>query len=442
MPRAREQGTWVTDAVEVFTGEKDIYLYKRPNSSRYQLYIKTESEGVIRESAKTADLEKALVLARERWYEIQSRQRSGLKVKQEKKLFEHIADFLELERGRIVDKPTRGKDNITADTWRGKKVHLEWLKEFYGNRDRKLESLDRGALFTYGQWRMKESHSPPKTNHTVNAEVSTIKAFFTYLFTENWIDQIPPIKTVASEAPEDLRRDYLSADDWRRMKSTILHWTKEKGITPRQAYNRAVLWRAVLIMINSGIRIGELKKLKWSDIQRNPHVTGDDALIHHIISIRAETTKTGKPRRVNAPTMAWFDELRRLCGIAKYGKNFPFIPAAHKDDYVFCKEGKPDQPLGQGTWDRLWVEIKERCRKAGGTYIDDKNITWYSFRHSYISNQVQRNVPHLKLARNCGTGIRYIEGFYYHHEAELSTEDLNTGREYFKKLDLPEVILD
>lgn len=442
MPRAREGGSWVTDPIEVFDGEANLYIYKRPNSKKYQLYIKTASEGVIRESTKKDKLEDALEYARERWYEVQGRQRSGLKVKQEKKLFEHIDEYLEAERKRITDKPTRGKTNITADTWRGKNVHLRWLKEFYHNRNQKVESLDKKRLFDYATWRMKESDSPPKTNHTVNAEISTIKGFFTYLYVEKYIEQVPPIRAAASEAPEDLRRDYLNRTEWNRMKTTVLHWVKEKGITDRQAYNRAMLWRAILVMINSGIRIGELKKLRWRDIERNPNLTGDDALIHHIISIRAETTKTAKPRRVNAPTMAWFDEIRKLTGITKQGKHFPFIPAAHKDDFVFCKAGKPDQPMGQGTWDRLWVEIKQRCREAGGTYIDEKNITWYSFRHSYISFQVQRGVDHLKLSRNCGTGVRYVEGFYYHHEAELSTGALTVGREHFKKLDLPEVLLD
>ena len=94
------------------------------------------------------------------------------------------------------------------------------------------------------------------------------------------------------------------------MRSTLIHWKNEKGITSRQRYNREVVWRAILIMINSGLRIGELKKLRWKDIQRNTRLTGDDALVHHLIEVRPETTKTGKKRRANAPTMAWFDELR------------------------------------------------------------------------------------------------------------------------------------
>tara|TARA_Y100001968_G_scaffold296870_1_gene305365 strand:- start:200 stop:430 length:231 start_codon:yes stop_codon:yes gene_type:complete len=64
---------------------------------------------------------------------------------------------------------------------------------------------------------------------------------------------------------------------------------------------------------------------------------------------------------------------------------------------------------------------------------NNQNITGYSFRHSAISFAVQRGVNHLKLARNAGTGLRYIEAFYYHHEAELSTGELSKGRTFFAK---------
>ena len=59
MPRARDAGSWVLDPIEVFDGEKDLYVYKRPTSQKYQLYLKTLSEGVIRESTKKEKLDEA-----------------------------------------------------------------------------------------------------------------------------------------------------------------------------------------------------------------------------------------------------------------------------------------------------------------------------------------------------------------------------------------------
>ena len=440
MPRSRSGGSWVLDPVEVFTGEDRIYLYKRPTSDKFQLYIKTDSEGVIRQSTKTSDLNLALELARNRWYEIQARQQSGKRVKKEKKLFEFIEEYLEQESKRISDIPKKG---ITAESFRVKKNQLRWLREFFGHRNPKLDNINRQSLYNYGTWRQKESSAPPKTNHTINAEISTIKGFFTYLYTNEWIDQVPPIKTLKNESPEEIRRDYLTLSEWKRTIPTLVAWKKEKGITPRQTYNRNVIYCAIMVMVNSGLRIGELRKLKWSDIERNPQLNEVDGLVHHLISVRAMTTKTGKPRKVNSSTVKWFNDLRVLSSIKKDGRHFPFIPVPNRDDYVFCKEGKGNLPLGQGTWDRLWKEIKERVVEAGGTWIEEKNISWYSFRHSYISFAVQRGVNHLKLSRNCGTGLKYIENFYYHHEAEMSTEELNVGRSFYtKSTELVEPLLD
>ncbi len=42
----------------------------------------------------------------------------------------------------------------------------------------------------------------------------------------------------------------------------------------------------------------------------------------------------------------------------------------------------------------------------------------------------------LTLAQNCGTGIKYIEQVYYHHEAESKAtwKILNKNRDFTKKL--------
>ncbi len=52
MPTARDTENWVLDAIKIFDGEKDLYVYKCPTSNKYQLYLTILSEGVIRESTK------------------------------------------------------------------------------------------------------------------------------------------------------------------------------------------------------------------------------------------------------------------------------------------------------------------------------------------------------------------------------------------------------
>ena len=61
---------------------------------------------------------------------------------------------------------------------------------------------------------------------------------------------------------------------------------------------------------------------------------------------------------------------------------------------------------------------ERRAKLHADRYWGAKNITWYSFRRTGISFAVSRGVPTLQLSRNAGTGSRYIEDVYYHHESE------------------------
>jgi len=57
-----------------------------------------------------------------------------------------------------------------------------------------------------------------------------------------------------------------------------------------------------------------------------------------------------------------------------------------------------------------------------------KNITWYSFRHSYITMRLKAGVPVPVIAANTDTIMKYIQNHYFHYKADESTEILSKGR--------------
>ena len=89
--------------------------------------------------------------------------------------------------------------------------------------------------------------------------------------------------------------------------------------------------------------------------------------------------------------------------------------------------------MGDGTFYRCWLEIKEKCKTR---YWGQKNVSWYSFRHSGISFAVERQVPLITLAQLAGTGLKELEMVYYHHEAESrrTWETINQNRVFFDRL--------
>lgn len=433
------EGKWVTGKEFVLpSGDESLYVYLRPNSSIYQYFLSIDGEGVERKSTGKRDLEDAKKVAWQRYLEVQLRQKQGLKARRVKKLFDFIDDFLAQESKRISDYNKRG--NITKETFRVKSHHLNLLKKFYGNRNAKLEDLDYPKLHNYPIWRQKTKDaalgiSPPQTTHTILSELSTIKGYFAYLERLGYIGRIPTFYKLTSESPRDNRRDYLNLRQYRQTIDTVEVWANSRSCTPSQSHNRKMLHLAILVMTNSYLRIGELRRLQWKDLEPNENLSAKDQATDHLIRIQKEKTKTGTYRTVQAPTAKRFEEVRKISNLpSKPARSrFPMIPDEYQHYPVFSKYGHPDKPLGQGTWDRCWKEIKELCHE----YWNSKNITWYSFRHTGISFAVMRGVPMLQLSRNAGTGVRYIENIYYHHEAESKTtwETLNKNRSFREKME-------
>ena len=440
------KGKWVKHKILVLPGKEDCYIYKRPDSSTWQYYIQIPGEGEERKSTKIkgdasdegVGKEAALEFALNRKLEVMGRQKQGLKARRVKKLFDYIDDFLKEEEKRIA--PHNIKGNITAETFRVKKHHLNLFKKFYGTSKTKLEDLDYPKLHQYPIWRQRTTDenrgiAPPKTNHTILTELTTIKSYFAYLERLGQIDKFPTFHKLTRESSRTNRRDFLNERQYKQTINTVRAWSNSASVTASQSYNRKLLYQAILIMSNSCLRIGELRKLKWHDLTTNDNLSKEDQKVGHLINVRAEGTKVGTQRVVQTPTVQRFNEIRALSGIPKKPKSiFPHVPNEYLDYPVLSKFNHPELPFGQGTLDRCWKEIKELCASR---YWNQKNITWYSFRHTGISFAVSRGVPMLQLARNCGTGTRYVEDVYYHHEAESKQtwDSLNQNRKFRDYMD-------
>ena len=427
-------GKWVKDKILVLPGKEDCYIYKRPNSNIFQYYLNIPAEGIERKSTGKSDAEQAKEFALNRKLEVMARQSQGLKARRVKKLFDFIDDFLGEEAKRIADYNKKG--NITAETFRVKKHHLNLLKKFYGNRNTKLEDLDYPKLHQYPVWRQKTNDEvlgvkPPKNSHTILSELSTIKGYFAYLERLGYISRFPTFHKLVRESPRDFRRDYLNHRQYMQTINTIRAWANSSACTASQSHNRRMLYQAILVMSNSCLRIGELRGLVWADLEPNDNLTKEEQLIGHLIKVRKEITKTGNDRVVQSPTVKRFSDISKISGLPlkPIRSRFPRIQNEYLQYPIISKFNHPDKPLGQGTWDRCWQEIKKLCAER---YWGGKNITWYSFRHTGISFAVSRGVPMLQLSRNAGTGSRYVEQVYYHHESESKQtwDTLNQNREF------------
>ena len=140
----------------------------------------------------------------------------------------------------------------------------------------------------------------------------------------------------------------------------------------------------------------------------------------------AKKTKTGRSYRVAAPIAKFLERIRL---ITKYKK---------MDDYIFA-----NQDTGKQISERIWQDsiadllVEARLadwREDANSQVkkvvihSGKNITWYSFRHTYITMRLSAGVPLPTVAANTDTSMKYIQEHYFHYRADESTQILGKGR--------------
>ena len=448
MPKGRPtEGKWVKHKVNILN-QRNCYIYKRPRSSIWQYYLQVDGEGQLRRSTGVegdnddinVGQEEAVEFATNKYLDSRARQNAGMKSIVTKKLFDLMDEFLDHEKKRI--RPYNVAGFITKETWRVKAHHLNLLRKYYKEVNTPIEKLNYDFLYEYPDWRQRTTCSklnpiaikPPKTQHTISGELTTIRAYFGYLLRKKYILKFPEFKQVIRERKQDNRRDYLTIKEYKQTTNTIRAWSNSRVATESQLYNRRVLYNSVLIMTNSLLRVGTLRNLRWNDLDTADNIPKDEQHRHHIIRVRKEAVKVGYSRTVLTPTVQYFNNIRQLVGIPKKPKSrFPHIPEEYLHLPILSKWNKIDQRMGDGTFYRCWLEIKEKCKSR---YWGQKNITWYSFRHSGISFAVERQVPLITLAQLAGTGLKELEMVYYHHEAESrkTWETINQNRTFFDRL--------
>ncbi len=450
MPKGRPtEGKWVKHKVNILN-QRNCYIYKRPRSSVWQYYLQVDGEGQLRRSTGVeGDIDDinvgqadAIEFATNKYLDSRAKQNYGMKSIVTKKLFDLIDDFLEEEKQRI--RPYNQAGFITKETWRVKAHHLNLLRKFHKEVNVPLDKLDYDKLFKYPDWRMSTSCSkknpiaifPPKTQQCISAELTTIRAYFAYLVQKKYLLKVPEFRKVIRESKKINRRDYLTARQYQQSYTSIRACSNSKTCTETQRYNRKVLYNAILIMTNSLLRVGTLRNLVWNDLDVAENIPKEEQDHYHIIRVRREACKTGEPRVVLSPTVEYFDRIRELAGIPKQPKSrFPHIPAEYRHMPILSKKRNIEERMGQGTFERSWKEIKELCSIKKG-YWGNKNITWYSFRHTGISLCINRGISPIQLSRLAGTGLANIEQVYYHHEAESKAtwEALRQNRIFFDRL--------
>ena len=248
----------------------------------------------------------------------------------ERMTFENLADICE----KNFYKPAVIIEGRKVDGVRSHKTtegQIKNLKKFFGKR--LIRQLTTESLTDYKLWRIdngsenktyKNTEKRPIKLATVNRELSTMRRMMRFAFSNGWILKDIFFNSKVIDMSVEMERTRLLAADEemrliaacqgkREVEYTRMRHGKEEKIKAVHDVDNPHLKAIILLAIDSGMRRGEILKLRWKDFDFE----------NNIIRIIGTHTKTERERIAPLSQRAK-DELENIRKFTPGEKPFPF----------------------------------------------------------------------------------------------------------------------
>lgn len=403
--------------------EGKALLFSRAGVFQVRLY-KGERQYIYK-SLKTRDLNKARDLAMRAYYELEFRKEQNLPLQQ--KRFSEVLNEYEQFRAAQNAKGThrhRNKANQqqTSDHMlrQIQRVSKFW-HEYCGNKA--VDKIDNAVLRDYVDWRREyynriAPHLRPR-NHSLNPADKTLEWETTFALTVLKYAQergyrgnvpLPSFRHIAQRAKT---RPAFTIEEYTRLYKALRAWMFEERDNPKFRYTREMLRDYVLILANSGMRVGEANHLRESDLVKIKDDTGREL---YGFDVDGKTGKRFVVLRANAKRYvdrclernarwadAWAEAAQK--GVKQHSRK----RVKHADWLFRMADG--NQVIS------LIDQFNKVIERAGISYNSDgEKYSLYSLRHFYAVQMLRAGkVNPFDIARNMGTSVQIIESYYGKH---------------------------
>jgi integrase len=283
-------------------------------------------------------------------------------------------------------------------------THLQHFLSFIG-KDTKLKELERTDCENYFYHRHKSTNTKVK-QVTVQNEQSTINALMKWLNKngETHIDSFDFKKLPRLDKGNNaIRRATLTNDEYESLcRAMRSYCAKKNKLDALELKTRKIVQHYVLIAANSGLRVGEQRQLRWSDVQVEAHTVGGKEQKLARITVRAETSKVRTTRTLLCRNGQYFERLREL------------VTHTGSDAFIFSVDG--DEMLSKRTLLYHWHKMIEL---ADIPERETRDLVPYSLRHFMITQRIMSGLGFKQIADMCGTSVAQIEKTYYHLNDEI-----------------------
>jgi len=371
----------------------------------------------IYKSLKTRKVEEARKLALKHLYEMEFKQREGLPL-QHKSFNEVIDEYITLRQSQYqksldVKTNSSSQQQTSVHMLRQIKRVAKFWREYCGTKS--VSNIDNAVLQDYVPWRKDYYHRMDEENRprnykinpadkTLEWETTLAKTLLKFAYERGYRGktQLPTYRFKAERAI--VRPTFTVAEYWEIIKGMRrgIHETKNK----EWKYTKELIRDYVLILANSGMRVGEANNLKDQDIVEFKDERGRK---NYMFSVRG---KTG--RRIVIPRTSVVRYVERVRARNKVRLNetvarevrSPKRKIVDTDGWFFCMYDGNKIVTLIDQFNALLESINLR------ESIDKEKYTLYSLRHFYAVMMIKRGIPIFDIARNMGTSVQIIEKYY------------------------------
>lgn len=375
----------------------EAVIYKRGEYWQFRMWLTAEKK-YARKSLRTRNRSAALEKGKDAYLELLSNQKMG-KTYFSLTTKEGVARYVEHRQKDVYSKL------IVAGRLTTIKTHLNHFLAFI-HKDTKLKELSRADCEDYFRFRMQRSKHKVK-HTTLKNEQSTINSMMHFLFKNNLthfesfeFKKLPKL----DKNNDAVRRATFSNDEYDRIVRVMRTYCAKSNrkIDEDEMLVRQLIRHYVLIAANSGLRVGEQRQLRWSDVAVERKKTGNAERILAKINVRAETSKVRNSRIFYCRGGEHFERLKKITK--------PNVESA----LVFSVDG--ETMLSKRT---ILYHFHKIVALAGIEGREERDLVPYSLRHFMITQRIMSGLNFRQIADMCGTSVAQIERTYYHLNDEI-----------------------
>lgn len=396
-----------------------LVLYGRFKIAKREL---AKGQRFIVRSLRTDNLE----IARRRAHEIYA----ALKYKQESDVHLTVVNVNECITRFIINYEENLRlrvNGFSQHMLRGYKKNIDiYWREYIGEND--ISTVLESHLSGYEIWRQEWAKNTKRkrsndqryketiSRRTIQWEVNAFKAFLKWCARNNYYNG-KAYEWRYSVGVKN-RRSAFTREQYHKLRRYIsspefFNKGKHKNDMRIQRH-RMMLRTYITFLAKTGLRVGEVRNLRWSDISEAMNKQGKKVVVIRVSEKHSKINKSRSEFDFIVGRSTALVALKQWKAYLKKGlhhalhEDIVWKDEADNHDLIFCNEnGKPIGDFREG--------YNSVIREAGVEFDANGNKhVIYSLRHTFITFQIKyiKNLSIHRLARNCRTSVSMIEQFY------------------------------